>query len=329
LRQAKPAATYEEILNAITETATTFNTTIVPVGKAINLQAAAEALAGKPVKFVDATPIGIITTTEVVADASIDPASLPKPVISNSAPTSSYILNAKKHYPEGYMQLGLNINDSIGVTSLKTYLVDPTGRQTLVDNPIIPRNPKSFSYNEYLNIPGRAIPGSKWSFLIKVTNLNGTTESNLGEFTILDVPPDKTRPTFDFNSTYQKRANTNSQKPGVAVPIYLNARDDVKIVSASYTVKSPDGSLATFPNVTNGVLSQIADYFTVGSDTFIIRALGTAGQQSVRPVPGRPARPPHVIYLLCCIACWVAAPLITHTPHLSSSGRLLAGETNV
>jgi len=54
-----------------------------------------------------------------------------------------------------------------------------------------------------------------------------------------------------------------------------------EILSRQSSGISNIGDIATFPNVTNGVLSQIADYFTVGSDTFIIRALGIAGQQSV------------------------------------------------
>lgn len=41
------------------------------------------------------------------------------------------------------------------------------------------------------------------------------------------------------------------------------------------------GELATFPNVTSGTLSLIADYFTTGSDTFLVRSLGTAGSKSI------------------------------------------------
>jgi hypothetical protein len=247
LRQAKPTATYQEIFDSITSTATEFSTPVVPSGKAINLKAAAELLAGSPVAFIDATPTGASTGTEVIVDPNIDPATLPKPIISNSSPKSPYLLERNTYYPEGYMQMRLNITDTIGVTSLKVYLVDPTGKETLVENAIIPSNPRAFSYDQYLNIPANAAPGSKWSFVIRATNVNGMTERNLGTFTVLAVPEDKTRPTFDFNSTYQSRANTNLQKPGVAVPIYLNARDDVKLVSASYTVTAPDGSSKTYP----------------------------------------------------------------------------------
>lgn len=276
LRQAKPTATYQEIFDAIDSTSDVFSTTVVTTGKSINLRAAAEKLAGGSVQFIDATPSGVTSTTEVLVDPNVDSSNLPKPTINNSITTSPYYLSSKSYYPEGFIQVRLNINDTIGVTSLKAYLVDPEGKENLVDNPIIPSNAKSFSYDEYLTIPARAAVGSSWAVVIRATNANGVTERNLGTFKVLPVPEDKVRPTFDFNLTYQNRANTNTQKPGAAVPIYLNASDDVKLVSADFTVKAPDGTSKTFPMIwSSGPLITTRGY----NATWIVPSNAIAGSK--------------------------------------------------
>ncbi len=139
----------------------------------------------------------------------------------------------------------------------------------------------------------------------QITNINGLTQLGLDRGTATNLQ--RNAPWENFRSLFQQNAlgtsqaniilnsvgftadtrltgkiNLNTAQQGVLELLPgMTAELVSEIISRQSSGISNLGDLATFPNVTNGVLSQIADYFTVGSDTFIIRALGTAGQQSV------------------------------------------------
>jgi len=139
----------------------------------------------------------------------------------------------------------------------------------------------------------------------QITNINGLTQLGLDRGTATNLqrsaPWENFRTLFQQNSLGTSQANIilnsvgftadtritgkinlNTAQQGV-LELLPNMTSELvnEILSRQSSGISNLGDLATFPNVTNGVLSQIADYFTVGSDTFIIRAMGTAGQQSV------------------------------------------------
>lgn len=139
----------------------------------------------------------------------------------------------------------------------------------------------------------------------QITNINGLTQLGLDRGTATNLqrnaPWENFRTLFQQNALGTSQANIILNSVGftadtrVSGKINLNTATQgvlellpemtAEIVSEIVSRQSSGipniGEIATFPNVTSGVLSQIGDYFTVGSDTFIIRALGTAGQQSV------------------------------------------------
>lgn len=139
----------------------------------------------------------------------------------------------------------------------------------------------------------------------QITNINGLTQLGLDRGTATNLqrnaPWENFRTLFQQNALGTSQANIILNSVGFTADTRLTGKVNLntapqgvlellpemtaelvsEILSRQSSGISNLGDIATFPNVTNGVLSQIADYFTVGSDTFIIRALGTAGQQSV------------------------------------------------
>lgn len=139
----------------------------------------------------------------------------------------------------------------------------------------------------------------------QINNINGLTQLGLDRGTATNLQ--RNAPWENFRTLFQQNAlgtsqaniilnsvgftadtrltgkiNLNTAPQGVLELLPEMTSDLVsEIISRQSAGISNLGDIVTFPNVTNGVLSQIADYFTVGSDTFVIRALGTAGQQSV------------------------------------------------
>lgn len=241
LKQAKPTATYQEIYDAITKTATIFTTSQVPNGLRADFEAAADYLAGTKTKIGYNIPTGSTSTVSTLIETSIEAAPLPKPDVRGSLGSYTTTL-----YPEGFVAPSIYVSDTVGVTSIGTYFSIDSGTATLVDQAVI-KNPLSINYDPFINIPASVKPGSIINVLIRATNPNGTTEKSIGTFKVIPVPADKTRPTFDFNSTYQNRAQTQLYKPGASVPIYVNARDDVKLISASYYVIDPSGKKSEYP----------------------------------------------------------------------------------
>ena len=139
----------------------------------------------------------------------------------------------------------------------------------------------------------------------QITNINGLTQLGLDRGTATNLqrnaPWENFRTLFQQNALGTSQANIILNSVGFTADTRLTGKINLNTAPQGVLELLPDmtaelvsellsrqssgisnlGDIATFPNVTNGVLSQIADYFTVGSDTFIIRALGTAGQQSV------------------------------------------------
>ena len=139
----------------------------------------------------------------------------------------------------------------------------------------------------------------------QITNINGLTQLGLDRGTATNLqrnaPWENFRTLFQQNALGTSQANIILNSVGFTADTRVSGKVNLNTATQGVLELLPDmsaelvseivsrqssgisniGEIATFPNVTNGVLSQIADYFTVGSDTFIIRALGTAGQQSV------------------------------------------------
>ncbi len=139
----------------------------------------------------------------------------------------------------------------------------------------------------------------------QITNINGLTQLGLDRGTATNLqrnaPWENFRTLFQQNALGTSQANIILNSVGFTADTRLTGKINLNTAPQAVLELLPDmtaelvteilsrqssgisniGDIATFPNVTNGVLSQIADYFTVGSDTFIIRALGIAGQQSV------------------------------------------------
>lgn len=139
----------------------------------------------------------------------------------------------------------------------------------------------------------------------QITNINGLTQLGLDRGTATNLqrnaPWENFRTLFQQNALGTSQANIILNSVGFTADTRLTGKINLNTAPQAVLELLPDmtpelvseilsrqssgisnvGDIATFPNVTNGVISQIADYFTVGSDTFIIRALGVAGQQAV------------------------------------------------
>lgn len=139
----------------------------------------------------------------------------------------------------------------------------------------------------------------------QINNINGLTQLGLDRGTATNLqrnaPWENFRTLFQQNALGTSQANIVLNSLGFTADTRLSGKINLNTAPQAVLELLPDmtpelvseilsrqssgisnlGDLATFPNVTSGTLSQIADYFTVGSDTFIIRALGTAGQQSI------------------------------------------------
>jgi general secretion pathway protein K len=130
----------------------------------------------------------------------------------------------------------------------------------------------------------------------QITNINGLTQLGLDRGTATNLqrnaPWENFRTLFQQNALGTSQANIILNSVGFTADTRLTGKINLNTAPQAVLELLPDmtaelvteilsrqssgisniGEIATFPN---------ADYFTVGSDTFIIRALGIAGQQSV------------------------------------------------